>query len=1022
MLDVKLGRFSPDLENTFIDIISSLKKRNKLFPIAIVSPSNKILSHLKKLITKHLSTTLNIHFHTFHTLAMEICRGANVNTHHLIQDRHFFNFVILHLIEQYFDDSLYLGKATRSDGMASALCATLRDLKDAAVTPDIALQALSEKFLGSEPIEKELEKTMEILKLYALYGEASNLYSVLDESDIIKLATTYAKDSPLLKQFGQIIYYGFYDLTGTQLDFFRAVSSEYNTTLFFPAVKGNTNYKFASDFFDTHIIGYTKDTQYVTTKAENMPSQLNTYVINTSGTWDEAWFVAKETLRLVESGYKFTDIGVAGRSIDTPLSIFEAVFRENLIPYSSSSREHISQYPITKTVYKLLSLIINNFRRRTVIDVINARFFKYDKKDLSTSWDILSKDLGIIKDADEWLKKLSPFRENGYTVNKDNKVSQVISGKEVSALYEVISALRDDIAQIPHTGSWAELSDKIGYLIKTHIKDDGDILPQILSIIKSYSTFDIVNSSTTLDKFLKQLLAQLEEARVENNHANINGVELLDAMSSRGLSFKILFIIDLNEKIFPRFILEDAFLRDRIRSRLSFTLGNKLSEKLKGYEEEQLLFQLLTDSASDKLYLLYQRSDSEGKVNIPSLYISDMLRNAITIPRRLSDKLQQLSPTFLTRKESSIYATLKQKNDDTHIKELGFDIDAFRISSSVNHHSQEAPGLTAYDGKVGKIQDYLSQVSGKGFSPTSLETFATCPFKYFSEKILQLSETIEPETINEPPPYILGREIHKIMEQFYRGLDKTDTQQIYEKLNTVYQNVFSEFEDAYPIAYPLLWEARKLKISKIIKDFIKSDVENIHNSNFIPKYFEMESSVKFKDIKLHGYIDRIDIKKNKNIVEFKVIDYKSGSSKGVKGKTTTNIKRGGLLQLPIYLLLAKAYIESNLGKKEPINVIPIEATCYYLSERDKDDNVVSKGINYDAFLEIEDCLYKLLQTISTYIHKGIFFIKPQDHGYCKYCNSSNICHKGYPPASKKARLSEEAKTFRNILHGDDTDE
>src|SRR3972149_5518806 len=253
MLDVKLGRFSPDLENTFIDIISSLKKRNKLFPIAIVSPSNKILSHLKKLITKHLSTTLNIHYHTFHTLAMEICRGANVNTHHLIQDRHFFNFVILHLIEQYFDDSLYLGKATRSDGMASALCATLRDLKDAAVTPDIALQALSEKFLGSEPIEKELEKTMEILKLYALYGEASNLYSVLDESDIIKLATTYAKDSPLLKQFGQIIYYGFYDLTGTQLDFFRAVSSENNTTLFFPAVKGNTNYKFASDFFDTHI-------------------------------------------------------------------------------------------------------------------------------------------------------------------------------------------------------------------------------------------------------------------------------------------------------------------------------------------------------------------------------------------------------------------------------------------------------------------------------------------------------------------------------------------------------------------------------------------------------------------------------------------------------------------------------------------------------------------------------------------------------------------------------------------------
>ena len=69
-------------------------------------------------------------------------------------------------------------------------------------------------------------------------------------------------------------------------------------------------------------------------------------------------------------------------------------------------------------------------------------------------------------------------------------------------------------------------------------------------------------------------------------------MKVLDAMSARGIPFRALFILGLNEKVFPRAISEEPFMRDHIRRRLSEVLGNLIPEKLRGFEEERLLFLL----------------------------------------------------------------------------------------------------------------------------------------------------------------------------------------------------------------------------------------------------------------------------------------------------------------------------------------------------------------------------------------------------------------------------------------------
>ena len=109
----------------------------------------------------------------------------------------------------------------------------------------------------------------------------------------------------------------------------------------------------------------------------------------------------------------------------------------------------------------------------------------------------------------------------------------------------------------------------------------------------------------------------VEQVRVPVS-AGTTGVQVLDAMAARGLPFRALFLIGLNEKVFPRFIREDAFLRDGARRILDETLGFKVDQKLTGYDEEALLATLLVGAARQRLYLLSQRADADGRPLAPS--------------------------------------------------------------------------------------------------------------------------------------------------------------------------------------------------------------------------------------------------------------------------------------------------------------------------------------------------------------------------------------------------------------------
>jgi len=328
----------------------------------------------------------------------------------------------------------------------------------------------------------------------------------------------------------------------------------------------------------------------------------------------------------------------------------------------------------------------------------------------------------------------------------------------------------------------------------------------------------------------------------------------MNAMSARGIQFRILFVLGLNEKEFPRTIYEEPFLRDHVRRSVSEILGNFIPEKLRGFDEERLLFYFLLNAAKEHLYLLYERTDEEGKPRAPSHYLLDIFQYIrgkerqndaqykIYVPRGMKKKLGEQKLSMLTPVEAAIHLALERIDPATFVNTIGINQACFnRAKYALSVRESFLSHLSPYDGVVDDISPWWNKQICKGFSPTMLETFGMCPFRFFVKEILKVGPLDEPEKTEEMPAYILGLILHMILRDFYHFLSerryfytKTNERNPSECLSRIAQSTYKKIEQYLPVPYPLLWEVKKEEILTSILNFVKWDINQLEKTGFVP--------------------------------------------------------------------------------------------------------------------------------------------------------------------------------------------
>lgn len=1047
MLTVKYGPFHPGLEEDFTRFLKELKGKNPLAPVGVVTPSRWLLSHLKEICLRGGVNLFHVSFSTLHAFALRILRREGEA---LAPDGEIaFEFLLRKTLETG-DWPGYFRQGAGNKGFAEALYQSFRDLKDSGINPDDALAAVREGYVPGG------ERVAEIFDIYRAFARKQEELGFRDLADCYRRAAALIRRDDYRPGSDALVLYGFYDLSGSQLDLVEALPEKFPVSWYFPFDPEDPDYRYAEPFFKLKPVGLARE--IVNLNRGSGARGKKPVLISACGLRDEVFWAAKKILELVDArGYKFEDIAVISRGLEPYREAFASIFSENLIPFSASIGEPVALHPFIRAVMALVTLPSEGFPRGQLLEVLRSPYLRIPADSRGPEkrtdlWEKWSRALGLVRGLDAWIQGFRLGAEKG-EIPAGDEVVEVDRG-QAGILLEFLQSLQADFGAFPEKAGFAEWIGIYRKLIGTYLETEPSFpgVPAISgadprekfyarrekavgrfpeSAFSALAGLNKIGFAVGREEFLKIFLQVLEEGRIPLGIPGYpgRGVQILDAMASRGLRFKVVFLLGANEKNFPRYIQEEPFLRDSTRFRIQETLGVYLPEKLKGFEEEKLLFHFVRESADDQLFILFQRSDENGKALVPSLYLSEISgefsapKADFLVPRIKRDKFKVICKKYdykyLNIKENIIHALLANEKPGPQI---------FTSFPGWKNHLEAMAGfnrsrgknrdLGPADGMIGEIPDWWLERNRKGFSPSSLEQYTRCPFQYFLDRVLEIEYLPEPEPVSEIGRNQVGYLYHRVLKSAYRsGPGKWWEKPGWKELLTgVVRENFAEYAREFPTGFPLVWEITQEKISGNILRFVAWDAGRLRDNGMTPSFFEekVEGSLDlgkpgWEEIRFQGVIDRVDERTGVEGSRRKIIDYKS-RSRPPASAFKTRILTGRSLQPLIYPLLAGFLRAGPQGAEKP----ETEFSFVYLEGTGKDggpleENSLEKGIDKNL-QEFFPTLVFLLASI----RDGRFFINPNERDQCGYCDYSAVCRKNDPGLRDRRKNDRRAHEFEGI--------
>jgi ATP-dependent helicase/nuclease subunit B len=1059
MLRIVTGPFHSALDRALVEDIQSCKALNPFAPLAVIVPSVSLVEQLKQLLTRHEPHAfLNIHFLTFHQLALRlrddlasVSAGSLEPTVQLVDD-FFFEQLVRQVIQRKLPGLESLARLPASRGTWKGLWATVRDLKDAVVAPTTALKAVAEGVFE----EDDQIWLRSMFTLHAAVMEASRSLEVGSPDDLAASLGRDLSGSSFLNGLQRLFYYGFYDLSQVQLSFFESVVRVASTTLYFP-LQDRPAFLFARNFFERHLLPLADTHEDRSGEGNRTATRelVDLSVTNVIGVEEELATVCREVLTLVEvNGYRFDEIGVVARTLEPYQARLQSVFDHHLVPFTSTAGRPLSREPLVKTLLRLASLPLNNFDRAAMLDVVTSPFYLAQGNGSASAnlrpdiWRSLVYTLGITKGKAEWGRlaepaSLSILRDAEAAPDEDDQTMVgMCDTAQLTHLWGRVSPLIHNCQALPAQGSIGTLTDAFLTLVKSHVhvpdlfealsseSQEPTDLTKVGSLIRStlarLQQLDPLGGDFTWEEWVELFRQVLDETGIPIEEDRHQGVQVLDAMTARGRTVRALFVLGMNEKVFPRYVREDPFLRDRQRTVLESTLGYKIDEKLAGHEEELLLFELLSRSATNRLYLSYQRADETGRVMAPSGFIAMAMRDPrfvgkpeATIPRRLTLRIsEQPSIQALLPAEDLALGCLLQGHDALPVlNAMGRDRPLFEQGlATLKTIERESPELGPFDGMVGVQAPALVTATERSFSPTALERYATCPFQYFAEKVLRL-EPVRRLQQDHLPPLRIGTLVHESLRVSYERLvllqwpdDSLPGATVQSTVQEAVTDTFAAHAASQGTGHALLWSLAREQVTELVAAAVSSDQTEYQATGFRPVAFEaaaqgivpLGSDASSVSLKIHGTLDRVDYRAEPPAL--RIVDYKFKQGNEIAAadrNLALSAVRGFRLQPPLYARMT-------------LPLLPAATDVQLLFLAPQWEQPISRS-TFDAGLwtgHTGDMIRQTLSTLTQGIERREFFILPDS--YCDYCEFSGACRRYDSMAWWRSYRSPQARVLRKL--------
>lgn len=504
------------------------------------------------------------------------------------------------------------------------------------------------------------------------------------------------------------------------------------------------------------------------------------------------------------------------------------------------------------------------------------------------------------------------------------------------------------------------LTNKI--LCKLDTKDNGAIeitciqkyIEQFHMLADIIGSYDLELSESTffylIDRFVSSTIVSLQGEPLE-------GLQVMGVLETRCLDFKNIIILSMNERVFPRKHFSRSFIPYNIRKGFGMSTMEH-QESMYAYYFYRMI------SRAENVFLMYDARTTGLGSGDPSRYIRQLCK---------------------------IY-----DNSNTKVNFASFEISS---AKDIEIHVPKTKRI------LDKLELYRTKGSGKFLSASAINSYITCPLKFYFEKVEGLN--IQDEITEFMNYSTFGTIIHEIMHDIYSPFKgKTVTRPYIESfinnknhcldriivktVNNIYykkgENCFDELD------------GEGYMIEDVIKHFVLEILKFDRKQEFTYIQGEEKGEAEEKDywdelgINFKQFIDRVDRvdELNGNPPYTRIIDYKTGNDEtsatdfSAAMDNSKNKTKKAIIQIFLYCNFYN-YIRKCNEKIKPL--------IYTVKDMSQAEIKINRTIVNDYRDFNDDFMEQMKNKINEMFDENTPFSQTRNSSNCTYCKFKDFCRK-----------------------------
>jgi ATP-dependent helicase/DNAse subunit B len=486
------------------------------------------------------------------------------------------------------------------------------------------------------------------------------------------------------------------------------------------------------------------------------------------------------------------------------------------------------------------------------------------------------------------------------------------------------------------------------------------------------------------------------------------------------MSFEVVAIPGLAERMFPKKIAEDPLLLDERRREIAASLPLQDDR----VSRERMALRLGVGAAKKKLIFSYPSVDlQQARAKVPSFYLLDIARAshgelpdfealerdaAASSGARLGWPAPRVTIRAVDDTEldlAFLSEALRPGTDEKEARGTGrylMTVNDALARSLRARYSRKGPGVfTSWDG-ISKPSEEAERgykhaleahrLAARPYSVTALEKYAGCPYRFFLNALMRLRprDTVEPLTHMDP--LTIGSIVHEAQYEISLSLEKEHLYPIrpdnlaaaFDVCETVFARVAKRFAEELAPAVDRIWRDELATIRANLRGWLRKESEAIggwvpirreYTFGMAPKgpadpESTLDEAVLDSGFRLRGAIDLVEKREDGKV---RVTDYKSGKAWVPKDAV---VNGGETLQPILYALAYEALTGAEVATSR----------LYYCTEK---GGFEERRVAPDEYAL--DVINDFRRRLDGIIEEGLFPASPNPRLGCRFCDYQAVC-------------------------------